>query len=228
MLLRSRRFFAVAVPASLNLLSLLTARPATAQVTLLSNLEAVPLSATTISDTQQKAVAFTTGSTAYSFTSVQATLALASPVAGSSVVAFDLYTPSTPGGSDPGTLLINLGTQNVTNLNNTPTVYTFTPSSAFILNPNTRYVLLASYVSGDSGTWFGSNPATTPTARNGSGYSNVIYRVSTPGMPASNSTVFNLFAINGSSVAAVNGPEPGTLALLVLGAGVLVIRRRKA
>lgn len=135
-----------------------------------------------------------------------------------------------PGGSDPGTLAISLGTQAVTNLNNAPAVYTFTPSSAFVLAANTRYVLELSRFSGDSGNWYGRFPTATPTARNGSGYSNTTYRL-VDANGSSPSFSVNLFAINGPTVA-VNGPEPGTLAFLVpilgaVGSACIVSRRRR-
>jgi hypothetical protein len=195
-----------------------TTRPAAAQFTLLSNLEATPITGTGLSSSQSKTVAFTTGSTAYSLTSVQASLALEArqTAPATSVIGFTLYTPSVPGGDDPGTLAISLGTQNITNTDDTFTLYTFTPVSAFILAPDTRYVLQALYISGADGTWAtaGGISASFPTARNGSGYSDVKYRINFSGTPF-DSSVFNQFAINGITPAAA--PEPGTLALLGIG-----------
>lgn len=212
-----------------------TGVPACAQTTLLSNLDAPapsPMDGTTISTTQHKTVAFTTGSTAYSLFSVQAMLSLNSSP-GTAVLACNLYTPSAPGGSDPGTLAIGLGTQNVNNLISAPTVYTFTPSSAFVLAPATRYVLEFTWVSGLSGYWFANSPYVAPTARNGSGYSSTTYRYISNGSTSTSGSL-NQFALNST---AVNGPEPGTFALLTLGVPVLgiggvgsgmIARRRRA
>lgn len=222
------------LPALLAVYALVTAAtgPAFAQITLLSNLDApapVPGPGTGIDATSSKSVAFTTGSTPYSLFSAQAWLTLQSNVPGAGVVAFNLYTPSTPGGNDPGTLAVSLGTQNVNNIVAAPTVYTFTPSSAFVLAADTRYVLQMSWVSGRNIQWFANSPHVTPTARNGSEYSSVVYRINDNGMIFTSSG-FNLFAINGPAPAAIDGPEPGTLALLALGtlAGGIVMRRRKA
>lgn len=211
--------------------------PASAQTTLLSNLDASAAPSTgfgtTITSTARKSVAFTTGTTAYPLFSVQAWLSTFSDtIPGTSVMAFDLYTPSTPGGSDPGTLAVSLGTQNVNNLSSAPAVYTFTPSSAFVLATNTRYVLQMSWISGDAGNWYGNNPSVTPTPRNGSGYSNIIYRFDSNGSMTTTGN-FNLFALN---TTAVNGPEPGTLSLtlwvpllgIMFSRGRIAAQRRKA
>lgn len=179
-----------------------------AQVPLLSNLDATSsgMGGSLTSAGQQLSVAFTTGGNRLQLSSLDAYLGRAS--AGLSVLSFALYTASVPNGSDPGALVASLGTASV----NAPTVYNFVPSSATTLDANTRYVLLADYVSGPTGVWIFASPQVAPTARSGSGITGVQYRASSDnGVSYTDSNFNGLFSLNGNVVAA---PEPSALALL--------------
>lgn len=211
-----------------------TPRTAQAQVTLLSNLDTTPSTTGTAitSGGNQKAIAFTTGTTAYSLSSIQAYLSLfpSVPAGSTSTLSFALYTPSIVGGDDPGTLVSSLGTKVVNNVHTSPAVYTFTPASAFTLAASQRYVLLVDYVSGTDALWTTGTTNTAPTPRNGSGYNTPVYRTSTNnGVSYITDNTASLFAVNGTAVAA-DTPEPGSASLLCIGlvssAGGLGITRR--
>lgn len=216
-------------------------RSAHAQELLLSNLDPnpSPTGGVSISSTVQKAVAFTTGSTDYTLSSVEAYLALSSAGGdGASNLSLALYTPSPENGNLPGTMVADLGIQTVTNSRFKPTVYTFSSEAIYTLEANTRYVLLLDYVNGDDGYWNIGNPAVAPTGRSGSGYSFPVYSLSfDDGNSYTNNSSPSAFSITGipgtSGAGSAAAPEPSTLSLLGLGmAGGMgclgrTIRRRR-
>ncbi len=101
--------------------------------------------------------------------------------------------------------------------------YTYTPTSAFLLDPNTTYYVVAS-TSNETANYLWNYTADNPTV--GSGWWG--YSVVEPADPwTMYSYNLNLMQVNADPAGTV--PEPGTMALLLMGLPVgLLWRKRKA
>ncbi len=126
-------------------------------------------------------------------------------------------------GGNPGTqldVLTNPGSLGALGL------YTFTASSGILLSPDTTYWILVNGAptntdpAADAFYWNAATPSITPNGL----ASFVGYRFSaTSTPPTGNSTVFNNVQINASLAI----PEPGSMVLLGMAAGVICLRRRR-
>ncbi len=168
------------------------------------------------------------GATPVSFTSFTGIFSTNSQGTGASgVLSVALFTATA--GDDPGTLVANLGSQTVSNPFTiaSSVSYTFSSAAPVALAAGTRYSIVIDNVSGSDLFWYGSNPNTAPTERNGSGLNTPSYRVSSDnGATYGPSTTFNLGQVNGFVTA--TAPEPGTLALALgpVAFGLARVRRR--
>jgi hypothetical protein len=217
--------------AALTLLSL-AALPHTAQAqavisnSLLSNsTSGSSLQATSF----RKAFGFTTSATgSFSFTSLGITARFASGIADAQILG-GIY--SDAGGIPSATQLVAFNSVTVPTTQTTPTVYTFTPVSAFSLSPSTTYwVSLFGASDTDIAVWTinASNNFPSVTGAGAGDISLLGYTFSTNGgggwgVSATSNALTITLASGGSSA-----PEPGTLALLALGiVGGVVAKRRK-
>jgi hypothetical protein len=126
------------------------------------------------------------------------------------------------GANNPGAELQTLNTVTVTG---GPTVYDFTSPAPFTLMDGQRYwfVLTGNGDAANHSDWLVNNPNTAPSNGVGNFFA---YRFSTNGGASwSNSTTFNAVQINATRVQAI--PEPGTVALLLIGAAGLAMAARR-
>lgn len=174
----------------------------------------------------RKAFGFTTSATAaFSFSSLDIAARFASGGADAQILG-GIY--SNAGGSPSATQLVAFNSVTVLTTQLTPTVYTFTPVSAFSLSPSTTYwVELFGASDANVADWTTNvaNDAPNVTGAGAGDVSLVGYRFSNSG--GSTWTVSN--TRNALTITlASSAPEPGTLALLALGmVGGVVARRRK-
>lgn len=168
-------------------------------------------------------VRFATGAQSVLISSVQVSL---SQVFSQSSTGFAIFSNSS---GNPGSELFSFGTRTIDNPSDTSQDYTFSTGGSFLLQANTVYHLRNVTTNGEEVFWKKTNPATAPTALNGSGitYQDNLF---TPGFgnpyfPTQGNLRFQLAG------PAVEIPESSTFALalpaLALIGAVLVRRRKK-
>jgi hypothetical protein len=217
--------------AALTLLSL-AALPHTAQAqavisnSLLSN---QTFGSSLTATNNRKAFGFTTSATgSFSFTSLDITAITGIGIPDAQILG-GIY--SNAGGIPSATQLVAFNSVTVPTTGITPTVYTFTPVSAFSLSPSTTYwVSLFGASDTDIAVWTinASNNFPSVTGAGAGDISLVGYTISGDGGGTwGSSSISNALTITLASGGS-SAPEPGTLALLALGiVGGVVARRRK-
>lgn len=97
---------------------------------------------------------------------------------------------------------------------------TFLVNGSFIFNSGTQYWLRMSGILGVGPSWRGSSPVITPTGPGATHVGSLF--TSNGGTTWTNSATLNSYRINANLV-----PEPATFAVLGLGVGVILLRRRR-
>lgn len=193
------------------------ARPAAAQ-TIIGNFPPTNDSSSSadLDTLRYKALGFTIGATAYTLTGVRLRLDTKNENTG----IVELRNDS--GGVDPGASVV-VGFNNPSPGEGVGT-YTFTPTSAFTLQANTKYWLVVRGTTDTGWDWRGSSPGVTPTGPGATFGGN---RFSTNGGSSwSSSSIVNSFEILGTIGDASAVPEPSAALLFLPALAVVGLIRR--